>query len=109
MFFDQLPIRKIPIWANSHRLKLLRGFRVLLAAYVELIENTTTSAASPAARHQRQQIEQSIEPVRRMLRLAGISAIISAALRQEIFNRWPKRQISEPVDLLDAFFILDIP
>ncbi len=73
MSFDQFPYRRIPIWENRRRAKVLKKFRVLIIDYV-----------NSRNREVLRSINELMPGVREMSRLAGISFEISDALRGRI-------------------------
>jgi hypothetical protein len=96
MIFDQFPYRRIPIWENWHRRKVLKNIRVLLINYF--------SSSDAERRHS---INALMLTVIDMSRLVGVSFQISSVRQQRLaMDGYP---ISFDYDLLENFAMWDHP
>ncbi len=114
MFFDQLPFRKIPIWENRYRLKVLIEFRQLLDQYAKIFQTAEGLYASmfeynrdnPDLVQHRSWLNQRLPIAHRAVRLTGVSLVIRRYgvpydLLMNVFTDLTGKDLQLAFDLID--------
>lgn len=103
--FDQLSYRRIPIWENRHRAKVLDRFRDLLTDFNNGLKRFLFVDAPELAETHRS-ISELKGVVSDMCRLAGISFVVPESKREYLAAKSKWLAIPAGYDLLDNFFWL---
>jgi hypothetical protein len=114
MFFTSSLYSTIPIWENSHRLKVLAEFRQVLTQYGQILQNTGSIYRSTFDNHpadiplveHRNWINQRLHGVYRIIRLSRVNPIIQRFgvtydLLMNLFTDYTGRDLELALDLID--------
>jgi len=108
MGFDQLSYRKIPIWENYRRVKILNRFREPLNQFNQRL-NSGESVQSQTMRELQRLINHDRANGASFIRLADLSSTVPPSQADYASSRSKHAALDAKLDLIDGFFWQNTP